>query len=270
VNTLVTRIVTALVLLGILLVVFFRLPQAAAIGLLGIFVVAAAWEWGGFIGPQAMPWRVVFAGVVTASITLLGITTPRPLPVLPLLWAALLWWVYAAALVLRYPVPLPVAGRLPCGLMVLLPAWVAMLALLRGPGGGPALLLLAFAVIWAADAGAYFAGRHFGRIRLAPRVSPGKTWEGVAGGLIATALIAAGGAWVLSLPVLPLIVISVASAGLSIIGDLTVSMFKRTVGLKDSGSLFPGHGGVLDRVDSVAAAMPLFVVLAAWFGLFRP
>jgi len=111
--------------------------------------------------------------------------------------------------------------------------------------------------------------QQFGRTRLAPRVSPGKTWEGVAGGLVATALVATAGAALLQLPVLGLVLISVAAAAISIIGDLTVSIFKRTVGLKDSGSLFPGHGGVLDRIDSLTAAMPLFVVCAVWLGYLQ-
>jgi phosphatidate cytidylyltransferase len=268
-NKLLTRVVTALVLVAVLLVVFFRLPEAATVGLLGIFVVAAAWEWGGFVGGRATPWRVAFAVLVAGGISLLGMLPPSRLPVLPLLYVALGWWAFAFTLVLRYPVTLPVAWRLPCGLLVLLPAWTAMLALLRSADGGPELLLLALAVIWAADVGAYFTGRRFGRTRLAPRVSPGKTWEGVGGGLAATALVAALGAWLLGLPLFALVGISLAAAALSIIGDLTVSAFKRSAGLKDSGSLFPGHGGVLDRVDSVAAAMPLFAVLAAWLGVLR-
>lgn len=268
-SKLLTRVVTALVLLLILLVVFFRLPPAAAVGLLGVFTVAAAWEWGGFAGHEATTARLAFAVGVAAIITWLGMVVPEELPVMPVLYVSLLWWCIATVLVIRFPVALPVVWRLPCGLLVLLPAWVAMLTLLRAPEGGPELLLLALAVVWAADVGAYFAGRYFGRIRLAPRVSPGKTWEGVAGGLAATALVAAGGAWLLGMPIAALVVISVGAAGLSIIGDLTVSIFKRAAGLKDSGTLFPGHGGVLDRIDSVAAAMPLFVVSAAWVGVLQ-
>jgi phosphatidate cytidylyltransferase len=268
-NKLLTRIVTALVLVAILLVVFFRLPPAAAVGLLGVFTVAAAWEWGGFVDHEATVARLAFTLAVAAIITWLGTVVPWDFAVLPVLYVALLWWILAAVLVLRFPVRLPIFWRLPCGLLVLVPAWVAMLTLLRAPEGGPDLLLLALAVIWAADVGAYFVGRYFGRTRLAPRVSPGKTWEGVGGGLAATAGVAVAGAWLLGIPIMQMLMISVAAAGLSIIGDLTVSIFKRSAGLKDSGSLFPGHGGVLDRIDSVAAAMPLFVVCAAWAGILN-
>ncbi|UCG72092.1 MAG: phosphatidate cytidylyltransferase [Chromatiales bacterium] len=266
---LLTRVVTALVLVIILLVVFFRLPPAAAAGLLTVFTVAAAWEWGGFVSANATPWRIGFAVTVALIIGLLGLANPEKIPVMPILYAALLWWCLALVLVLRFPVSLPTAWRLPCGLLVLVPAWVAMLTVLRSPSGGPELLLLALAVVWAADVGAYFTGRQFGRTRLAPRVSPGKTWEGVGGGLVATALVATAGAALLQLPAPGLVLISVAAAAISIIGDLTVSIFKRTVGLKDSGSLFPGHGGVLDRIDSLTAAMPLFVVCAVWLGYLQ-
>lgn len=266
-NKLLTRIVTALVLLAVLLVVFFRLPPAAAVGLLALFTVAAAWEWGGFVGKNATPWRLAFAALVAGALALFGMLVPEKIPLMPILYGSLLWWVLAAVLVLRFPVNLPVIWRLPCGLLVLIPAWLAMLAVLRSPAGGPELLLLALAVVWAADVGAYLTGRRFGRTRLAPRVSPGKTWEGVGGGLAASGLVAAAGGWVLNLPIPTLVLISVAAAAISIIGDLTVSIFKRAAGLKDSGSLFPGHGGVLDRIDSLTAAMPLFVVCAVWLGL---
>lgn len=268
-NKLLTRVVTALVLLVILLVVFFRLPPAAAVGLLALFTVAAAWEWGGFVGANTTLWRLFFAAIVAVIIALLGIAIPTRIPAMPILYVALLWWILATVLVLRFPVNLPQVWRLPCGLLVLVPAWVAMLTVLRSPSGGPELLLLALAVVWAADVGAYFVGRHFGRTRLAPRVSPGKTWEGVGGGLVATALVAVAGAWVLNLPIPRLVLVSVAAAAISIIGDLTVSIFKRAAGLKDSGSLFPGHGGVLDRIDSLTAAMPLFVVCAVWLGFLQ-
>ena len=115
-------------------------------------------------------------------------------------------------------------------------------------------------IVWSADVGAYAFGRLLGRRKLAPAVSPGKTWEGVTGGLV-TAGLAAGlaAAWV-GVPANRLIVLAVATALISVLGDLTQSMFKRNVGLKDSGKLLPGHGGVLDRIDSLTAAVPAFVI----------
>jgi phosphatidate cytidylyltransferase len=111
-----------------------------------------------------------------------------------------------------------------------------------------------------ADIGAFFTGRNFGRLKLAPHVSPGKTWEGAIGGLCAVAFVALGGALYFGLPALPCVAFGCAVGIFSVVGDLTESMFKRSAGLKDSGGLLPGHGGILDRIDSVTAAAPLYAL----------
>jgi len=122
-------------------------------------------------------------------------------------------------------------------------------------------------IVWMADIGAYFVGKGFGRVKLAPQISPGKTWEGVIGGLSAVMLLAAIASQVFEIDIAVLVPFCVAIAMISIVGDLAVSMFKRNAGVKDSGSLFPGHGGVLDRIDSVTAAAPLFAVALGWIGM---
>jgi phosphatidate cytidylyltransferase len=147
---------------------------------------------------------------------------------------------------------------------VLLPLYNALIALYLA---SPAILLGVLLIVWAADTGAFAAGKLFGRVKLAPKISPGKTWEGVIGGLLTVAILAAAGAYLFDARVDVLVPFCLAIACASVVGDLTVSMFKRTAGLKDSGTLFPGHGGVLDRVDSVAAAAPLFALGMAWTGL---
>jgi phosphatidate cytidylyltransferase len=152
------------------------------------------------------------------------------------------------------------------GLVVLLPSWW-LLVTLHATARGPALSLTLMSIVWAADVGAYGFGRWLGRRKLAPAVSPGKTWEGVSGGVFVAALVAAGAAQLLSLPVGALVALGVVTALVSVLGDLTESLFKRNVGVKDSGSLFPGHGGVLDRFDSFTAAMPLFVIGLIWLGV---
>jgi phosphatidate cytidylyltransferase len=124
-------------------------------------------------------------------------------------------------------------------------------------------------LVVAADIGAYFAGRRFGRNKLAPRVSPGKTWEGVAGGLVAAALMAAVGVWWFDVSAGRFIALCMVVVVASIVGDLTESLFKRHAGLKDSGTILPGHGGVLDRVDSVTAAAPVFLLGLQVLGLMR-
>jgi phosphatidate cytidylyltransferase len=153
------------------------------------------------------------------------------------------------------------------GFLTLVPPWVALVALTRSEPHGANWLLFVLALIWSADIGAYFVGRGFGRIKLAPTVSPGKTWEGVLGGLGFAALTGAAGAYWSSLPYEAFVPLCIAVAAISVVGDLTVSMFKRATGLKDSGRLFPGHGGILDRIDSINAAAPIFVLGAGWLGV---
>jgi phosphatidate cytidylyltransferase len=143
------------------------------------------------------------------------------------------------------------------------PAFAALARLqiaTQGFARGPQIVLWLVLLVIASDIGAYFAGRNWGRLKLAPRVSPGKTWEGALGGLLMVALVAWGGAAYFDLPTLPMVAFGCAVGIFSIIGDLTESMFKRAAGLKDSGALLPGHGGLLDRIDSVTAAAPLYAL----------
>jgi phosphatidate cytidylyltransferase len=132
---------------------------------------------------------------------------------------------------------------------------------------GAWLLLFVLAVIMAADVGAYFAGHRWGRLKLAPRISPGKTWEGVIGGLALSALVAWGGAVLLGWPVFTVIPLALGAAAFSVVGDLMESLLKRHSGLKDSGQILPGHGGVLDRIDSLTAGVPMFVLGLLQLGL---
>ncbi|MBP6597750.1 MAG: phosphatidate cytidylyltransferase, partial [Arenimonas sp.] len=150
------------------------------------------------------------------------------------------------------------------------PAWCALGWLHSEQPLGPRWTLFALALVWAADSGAYFAGSRFGRRKLAPSISPGKTWEGVLGGLAASMLLAVavlpmlGLAW----PALPaLVLLTLVTAAISVAGDLFESLMKRQSGVKDSGALLPGHGGLMDRLDSLLAALPIFAVGKAWLGL---
>ena len=127
--------------------------------------------------------------------------------------------------------------------------------------------LFILALTFAADTGAFFAGRYFGRLRLAPRVSPNKTWEGVIGGMLMALCLAVLGAVWFGVPALSFLPLCLAASAFSVIGDLTESLLKRHVHLKDSGRLFPGHGGVLDRIDSVTAATPVMALGLIWLGV---
>jgi phosphatidate cytidylyltransferase len=169
-------------------------------------------------------------------------------------------WFFALVLVVQYPRSFSPTFVALAGIVVLLPSWALLVRLHKEGALGAELAFTLLLIVWAADVGAYAFGRLLGRTKLAPAVSPGKTWEGVTGGLLAAGLAAAMAAGWLGLPTARLVALGVATALISVLGDLTQSMFKRNVGLKDSGKLLPGHGGVLDRIDSLTAAVPAFVV----------
>jgi phosphatidate cytidylyltransferase len=266
-NKLMQRIVTAVVLLAVLLIVFFVLPRPAAVGGLGLFILIAAWEWSGFLALNTLIRRGAYVCLMLAMMVLSIWIFPDPVPLAPLLLVSLLWWLCAFILVVRYPLSIRRDLGAVCGVLVIIPAWVALVVLLGTGEDGPKYVLLVFSIVWAADIGAYFVGRLLGRTKLAPRVSPGKTWEGLAGGLVGSVIVALCGAWWFGWSAWFLVPLAVSITAISVVGDLTVSMFKRNAGLKDSGNLFPGHGGVLDRVDSVTAAVPLFALEMTWIGL---
>ncbi len=258
-DVLLTRVLTALVLLPVIFAALFLLPRQAVDVLISGVVLLAGWEWARFVGLTA-PWiRLLYAVAVLASAILLVWFADGLSSLSWLFWIAMLWWAIAALWILRYPTPIskPVAAL--SGFAVLVPAFAALEFIVAQEQGAQWLLFMLL-LVWAADVGAYFAGRFFGRTKLAPRVSPGKTWAGVAGGVAATLLVAAAGAWWFGATVFPYLLFGAAVAVVSIVGDLTVSMFKRSAGLKDSGRILPGHGGILDRIDSMTAAAPVFVL----------
>lgn len=149
------------------------------------------------------------------------------------------------------------------GLLILLPAWQGLVFIKQQPLGNW-LIMAVMVLVWGADIGAYFSGKAFGKRKLAPQVSPGKSWEGVYGGLLLSLVIAAVvglvAGWSIGQIILGLLGAAVV-VFISVVGDLTESMFKRQAGIKDSSNLLPGHGGVLDRIDSLTAAIPVFAVL---------
>jgi phosphatidate cytidylyltransferase len=253
-----TRVITG-VLLGVALiatVLFLPTPLMAAV--LGVLWVIGAWEWAGLarLGATA---RLAYAGVCAAAMVG-SLLWARGDAALVILVIALAWWVLALAAVLSYPRQFAMSTAGIVGFVVLVPSWF-LLARLHADGPlGRELAMTVLAIVWAADVGAYTFGRWLGRVKLAPAVSPGKTWEGVSGGVLTAAAAAWAAAFWLGLPVGALVGIGVATALVSVVGDLAVSVFKRNVGLKDTGSLLPGHGGVMDRIDSLTAAIPVFVL----------
>jgi phosphatidate cytidylyltransferase len=243
------------------------LPVSAATGLIALVLLIAAWEWGGFLKVKSVTLRAAYAGLIASLMAGVFWFIPNRESLTPLLWLGFGWWGIAFAWVLRYPVSIRRDVGAICGILVLLPTWAGVLVLLYSSERGPIYVLFIMSIIASADIGAYFIGRFFGRTRLAPAVSPGKTWEGFAGGLAGAVAAAALGAVWLGLPPLVWAAVGLGVAAISVVGDLAVSMFKRNADLKDSGGLFPGHGGVLDRIDSMTAATPVFVLAALWLGL---
>ncbi len=251
------RVMTALVLVAALLLVLFVLPAPVATVLLAAFFCVGAWEWSRLAGFGSRSKRAGYV-VVAAAAGAVAAELARRSGLLFLPWLDVAVWLAALAWMLRFPVPVPMAFSVLSGLLVLPLGWLFLTTLLTE--WGPQWVLFLFALVAAADVGAFFVGRAFGRRKLAPKVSPGKTWEGVGGGLALAALVGFGGARWFGLPAGSAVATGAAIAAFSILGDLTVSMLKRHVGLKDTGTIFPGHGGVLDRIDSLLAALPLFLI----------
>ncbi len=262
------RAITALIALVVLAVVLFVLPFEAAVVVIAAVILAGAWEWSGFLGASSIAVRATYVTAVALIVAALATWGGDHLR--GLLFIACAWWALAFAWTFFYPTAIPVVMRWLVGFIAIVPLAFILPGLL---GLGADYLLFLLLVVWAADMGAYFAGKRFGRIKLAPAISPGKTWEGVIGGFVVVALVAFAGARYFGQPAVAVVPFCLAIAAISIVGDLTVSMFKRTAGVKDSGTLFPGHGGVLDRIDSIAAAAPLYVLgleaLTGFQGFYR-
>ncbi len=257
------RVLTAAILAGMLLVGLFLLPARVMALLFGVMFTLGAWEWSAFCGSPSRILRGAYTAVIAALMGAGWLLTRDPVLLVPLLTAACLWWLVAFLWLALAPERQRPGVTLVCGAFVLVPSYVALARLLedsnRGFSGAEIVLGLWLLVI-AADIGAFFAGRNFGRLKLAPRVSPGKTWEGAIGGMALVMVVCWAAALRFHWPVLASVMFGAALCFFSIVGDLTESMFKRSAGLKDSGHLLPGHGGVLDRLDSIAAAAPLYAL----------
>jgi len=261
---LITRIITgALYGVAITAAVLF-LPTAGVAIVFGALWLGGAWEWAGF-AKFGVRGRVVYSlsfAAAMASVWLFGGSLA-----IGMLGLALLFWLLAVGIVLTFPRPFAASVVVISGFVVLLPSWGLFVWLHAAMPHGRGLAMTLLAIVWAADVGAYAFGRWLGRTKLAPAVSPGKTWEGMAGGVLLAAVAAGSAAVWLDLPVFPLAALGVVTSLVSVLGDLTQSMFKRNVGLKDSGKLLPGHGGVLDRIDSLTAAIPVFAGGLLLFGI---
>lgn len=261
------RLLTVLVLIVLILLAIWFLPMPWFAVLIGIVVAWGAWEWSTLAGLKNYYARGLYVILISAALW-----ASYYLPVFWILMASLIIWLWVAAAILCYAFDLAPLGfqysftKIIVGFFTLVPAWLAVIAL-REDIGGPGWLLFGFMLIWAMDSGAYVAGRLWGKHTLISRVSPKKTWEGLWGGVISALLIAIIAALISELSlyrVFLFCVLALITVIFAIFGDLFESLLKRQSGVKDSGQLLPGHGGILDRIDSILAALPIFALCSLW------
>lgn len=282
------RIITGVILGAILLSALFFVPLEWFKGASLLVFGYGAYEWSRLAEIKQKGYRMMYAfGALVTSVLVYDLYLEQTLWTLTgriteqnylLMLLACVWWTISSFLVFIYPRGNRVWQHQPLvkaifGYLTLVPAWIALITLrewhyLTDANSGAWLALFVFGLVWAADIGAYFAGKRFGSHKLMPNVSPGKTIEGFVGGMIAVAVLAVIVQWQNGLAPADWLIPTVACIAIGIIsafGDLSESMLKRDAGMKDSGSIFPGHGGLLDRIDSLTAAMPVFLVFFTHF-----
>ena len=265
------RLITAVILVPLLFWAIFGLPPVYFALLMAAFVGLSAWEWSRLVGFTSPVLRSIYVVVV-----FLGIFFVNWLPAMLFLSIAFLIWIWAAFAVWQFN-----QGRKPLGFQfpeigvmlgffILIACWLALITLRTAPDAmGPEWLITSLLINWATDTGAYFSGRTWGKHQLAPKVSPKKTWEGFIGGLVLALVVAVIASFFFPITTLQRVAfwgLAVIASLFSVVGDLTVSLLKRQSGVKDSGQILPGHGGILDRVDSIASGVVVFALGILFFG----
>jgi phosphatidate cytidylyltransferase len=271
------RVITALLLAPLAILLILLLPTSVFACLLAAAFLAATWEWSRLAGMTSRVARGVLLGFALLAFIVLWVLRSSSWLWPALIVAGVAWWVLVCVWLRHFAFAAAPTSenrnlKLLAGAFVVFPAWVAAVDIHGSPSHGHAWTFLAMLLVWAADTGAYFAGSWFGKgkRKLAPQISPGKTWVGVYGAFATSSLVAAAAGWLLGvhdLRLLGLIVVTIVTVAASIIGDLLESLMKRHANVKDSGALFPGHGGLLDRLDSVFAALPVFALGKLLLGL---
>lgn len=281
------RLITAIILIPLALYAVFALPLFWFAAAVLVLMTAGAWEWAPLMNVNRRSGRIAYTVFVAAILALLMVLVPLEqvwqdgelAPILKgLIIVGCIWWLIAIVLVINYPRSRRVWSRTRSivgvfGLLTLLPAWAGLVAVRSlnyadQPLFGGFAVLFVLLLVWAADVGAYFAGVKYGRNKLMPAVSPGKTMEGLCGGITLAFVVMMVLAHWLKIPPEQFsgyYITGLVTVIASVFGDLNESMFKRCAGVKDSGSLLPGHGGILDRIDSLTAALPVFTLSYLWF-----
>jgi phosphatidate cytidylyltransferase len=261
-----SRVLTALALALLLVGAILYSPPEVTAAILALIVLIGAWEWSAFlnVGPS---WRILYVLLLALGGAVGLPATLAPTHFIATMLLACLWWAVALLWISVAPQRGARVAAALAGALALLPTWCALVHIDLLWRNGAQWTLFILALSFAADTGAFFTGRRFGRLPLAPLVSPKKTWEGVVGGMLLALVVSVCGAAWFGIVARSFVPLCLAAAGFSIIGDLTESLLKRHVHLKDSGRLFPGHGGVLDRIDSVTAATPVMALGLLWLGV---
>lgn len=282
------RIITAVVLAPLAIMAMFYLPLNTFSAVIMSVMAIGAWEWGPLMGFNNNRRRIAF---VTATIILISAIWAY-LPIESLwqdgqlndlaiivLWLTVGWWLLSAILTFLYPrcskfwsSHRSVRGIF--GWLTLIPTWLAFVSLRSSEYQldvyhGAQLIMFLFLMVWSADIGAYFVGKSIGKRKLMPNVSPGKTIEGFLGGVVFACMLIGVAAYILEwnqAQIIKVLIVTCVITTVSVLGDLNESMFKRQAGIKDSGSILPGHGGVLDRIDSLTATAPIYVLCYVYLG----
>lgn len=283
------RIITALILAPAAISAIFYLPLNYFALLIMAVVAIGAWEWGPLMGFESKTRRSTFVIVTSVLIAMVwSLVSINSLWIaaqhletnaMYLLWLSVAWWLVSSILIFSYP---KFSGfwsnhrsiRGVFGWLTLVPTWLAFIVLrshnyAEDPYHGAQLLMFLFLMVWSADIGAYFVGKAFGKHKLMPNVSPGKTIEGFLGGIVSACLLITIAGYQLnwtSAQLITVLLVTVLITTVSVLGDLNESMFKRQAGVKDSGAILPGHGGILDRIDSLTATAPIFALCYVLFG----
>jgi phosphatidate cytidylyltransferase len=283
------RIITALILAPAAILAIFYLSLINFAAAMLVVMAIGAWEWGPLMGCANKRYRIAFVSVTSILIATLWYFLPldtlwdAPKHLVDeaniVLWLAVAWWLLSAGLTFLYPrfskfwsSHRSVRGLF--GWLTLVPTWLAFMALRSSdyqvdPYHGAQLLMFLFLMVWSADVGAYFVGKSIGKHKLLPNVSPGKTLEGFLGGVVfACVMVVVAGYfidWTMAQYRI-VIPVTILITTISVLGDLNESMFKRQAGVKDSGTILPGHGGILDRIDSLTATAPIYALCYAYLG----
>jgi phosphatidate cytidylyltransferase len=256
---LITRLITAVILAGGITTIVLLFPTWVVSWVIALFWLGGAWEWTGLLRLQGAS-RVFYMVAIATLMFLMAFGDIEQSWAYPITVISVGWWMLSCMVLFRLPRHIPLALVGAAGPLVLIPSWFLLSHFHQGFIEGPQIIMSLLLIVWAADVGAYLIGSFCGKVKLAPRVSPGKTWEGFIGGIAFAGLVSFGISIMLNVPKSLFVAIGVATAMSSVLGDLTISFLKRNVNIKDSGRLLPGHGGILDRIDSLTAATPIFAL----------